>query len=79
MCKKFYPVDIESATFENAVKVWVPLKVARALKQTEADAYRLDDHRKQLPVKWERRHSDRKVTWWGFVEDKLLVKLEDRV
>ena len=75
---KLYPVNVAAATFESGVNMWVNLKTAKALSQVKADGFRAEEHLKQKALKWERRHSDKKVYWWGFIDDRLYVNLKDR-
>ena len=55
------------------------LKTAKALTQIVVDEYRsVDEHLRQRPVHWVRRHSDRVVYWEAFVDGRfydVLIKI----
>lgn len=73
MSFKAYRVYVEDVDFGH-VPLDVSLKVAKALKQVDADKLRLNEHLKQVPLVWERFHSDTEVVWRGFINNVEYAK-----
>jgi hypothetical protein len=55
--------------------VWVDLETAKALKQIEVNSIRLKEHRRQVPLRWERHHSHDKVFWVGYIGKKVYTTM----
>jgi hypothetical protein len=71
----FYKAKVETAIGDVAVAV--DLRTAKTLAQVAVDNYRTRElHLKQVPLEWERGHSDNVVYWNGFIGNELVIQFE---
>jgi len=72
---KLYRVYFNDAEGQDTGNFDFDLRTAKALKQVEADRQRLLEHRKQVPLKWERFHSNKKILWRGYIGNQEYASL----
>jgi hypothetical protein len=70
-----YYAKIETAIGDVAVAV--NLRTAKTLAQVVVDNYRTKQlHKAQIPLEWERGHSDRVIYWTGFIGEEPVIQFE---
>lgn len=70
-----YYAKVETAIGDVAVAV--DLRTAKVLAQVAVDNYRTNKlHLKQVPLMWERGHSDKTIFWTGFIYNEPMVQFE---